>query len=153
MTASFRVNNKKDKASAFGSMKISFPSDYSVAADDGKGLKAVPGVKYHLRAYKGQDTQFRLSIQTPIASESEPVIQALLKRVRREKRARRFTTGDTEQVVGENAQFEFAQWQSAKLSGFVAYGKIGDDCVIVHAETSDQVALREMRDVVFKMAD
>lgn len=153
MTASFRVDNKKDKASAFGSMKISFPSDYSVAADDGKGLKAVPGVKYHLMAYKGQDTQFKLSIQTPIASESEPVIQALLKRVRREKRARRFTTGDTEQVVGENAQFEFAQWQSAKLSGFVAYGKIGDDCVIVHAETSDQVALREMRDVVFKMAD
>ncbi len=153
MTASFRVDNKKDKATAIGSMKISFPSDYSVAADDGKGLKALVGVKYHLRAYKGQDTQFKLSIQTPVENESEPVIQGLLKQVRREKRARRFTTGDSEQVVGETVQFEFAQWQSAKLSGFVAYGRIGDDCVIVHAETSDQVALREMRDVVFKMAD
>lgn len=151
LTASLQKDLKNAKPAGFGALKISFPADYAVAADNGKGFMALLGVKYHLRAFKGQDTQFKLSIQAPSEDAKLSSVQVALKQVRREKRARLFTANDSEQIIGANAQLELAQWESAKLSGFVAIGKAGGDLIIVNAETSDQAALREMRDVVFTL--
>jgi len=153
LTASFQKDIKSAKPTGFGAMKISFPADYAVAADDGKGFMALLGVKYHLRAFKGQNTQFKLSVQAPSEDNDKlSSVQTALKQVRRDQRARLFTANDSEQIVGANAQLELAQWESAKLSGFVAIGKAGGDLIIINAETSDQAALREMRDVVFTLA-
>lgn len=153
LSASFQKDNKKAKPTSFGGMKISFPADYAVAADDGKGFMALIGVKYHLRAFKGQNTQFKLSIQAPPAdNQNLPGLQDALRQVRREHRARLFTANDSEQIVGTNAQLELAEWKSAKMSGFIAIGKAGDELVVINAETSDPTALREMRDVVFILA-